>query len=263
MARYDTRKALHWSAFFVAWLFCAAPVLADVCAIPAGVRSASIKTVIDGDTLELSDGRRVRLIGIDTPEIGRRGEPSEPFAEAARDRLRDLAGHQVQLVEGVEAKDRYGRTLAHLFDAEGHNIEARLLREGLGFALAVPPNVALVDCHVAAEAQARRASLGVWQESPVVQASQLRTGGFSLVRGRIRDVRRAGRYLWFETDGELVLRIEPETFAGFDMGPPESLRGRTVVARGWVIDRRRQGSVKAGFKPFMLPVRHPMMLEVE
>lgn len=231
--------------------------------MPAGARSVDVRLVIDGDTLELADNRRVRLIGVDTPEIGRRGKPSEPFAEAARDRLQMLSGAQVRLIEGSEAKDRYGRTLAHLFDASGNNIEATLLREGLGFALAVPPNDAMIGCHLNAEQEARRAGRGLWGGRPITPASSVQQGGFQLISAEIRKVSAAGRYLWLDTDGPVVLRIDREQFANFGLGAPDALLGRSVVVRGWVIDRRSQGRLKAGFKPFMLPVRHPAMLELD
>lgn len=49
-----------------------------------------VRQVVDGDTLRLVDGRSVRLIGINTPEVGRKGRSSEPYAEAARRRLQAL-----------------------------------------------------------------------------------------------------------------------------------------------------------------------------
>ncbi len=263
MAGFDPRKALHWSAFFVAWLLSGQAAHADSCSMPPSAAHASVRHVIDGDTLELVDGRRVRLIGIDTPEIGRQGKPSEPFAEAARDRLRELAGGRVRLVEGLEPKDRHGRALAYLFDPDGRSLEAALLREGLGFALALPPNVSMAGCHASAERVAREARRGLWQSSPVVAATALQAGGFQLVRAQIRQVERAGRYFWLETDGLLVLRVDPQDLPALGVADVQGLRGRSVIARGWVIDRRREGGVKAGFKPFMLPVRHSLMLELQ
>lgn len=231
--------------------------------MPVDAFPVAARFVIDGDTLELADGRRVRLIGIDTPEIGRRGEPSEPFAEAARDRLQALVGRQLRLAEGRQPQDRYGRTLAHLFDDQGNNIEATLLREGLGFALAVPPNDAMIDCHRLAEREARTAGRGLWAESPIVAAAAVQQGGFQLILGEIRRVSRAGRHLWLEMDGPVVLRIDQADFDGFGLGAPEALRGRTLIARGWVIDRGSRSRLKAELKPFMLPVGHPAMLELD
>lgn len=266
-ARQVNKKALLWSAFFVAWLL--APALqAEPCA-PIGKGSeVSSRFVIDGDTLELTDGRRVRLLGIDTPEIGRRGEPSEPFAQAAKKRLQQLVGGRgLRMYLGEEPRDRYGRILAHLHTADGSNIEAQLLEEGLGFALVVPPNDAMADCHGLAERRARLEKLGVWSRSPITRASAVKEGGVTIVSGRVKSVSEGGGHLWLDLDGPITLRIgrdERKAFAGsLKEGAPRSWVGRQVEARGWVVDRQRKGKSPTGFKRFMLPIRHPFMLEID
>ena len=85
----------------------------------------TVDRVIDGDTLDLVNGARVRLYGIDTPE---RGEPC--YAEAT-DRLRQLAGATVRLESGPRATDSYGRRLAYAFTAEGFSIDVILIGDGL------------------------------------------------------------------------------------------------------------------------------------
>ncbi|MFN3581313.1 MAG: thermonuclease family protein [Pseudomonas sp.] len=257
------KKALLRGAFFVVWLL-APPLYADECQAPGKGEAVSSRFVIDGDTLELSDRRRVRLIGVDTPEIGRRGEPSQPFAQAAKKRLEQLVQEPgLRLYLGEQAQDRYGRTLGHLYAADGQNIEAQLLAEGLGFALAVPPNTALVDCHRAAERQARQSQLGLWGGSPVLSAGQVKEGGFAVVAGQVVAANEAGGYLWLELDGPLVLRIAEDERRLFPGGSPASWKGRQLEVRGWIIDRRGQRSLRPGHKPFMLPMRHPSMLEIK
>ena len=121
--------------------------------------------VYDGDTIKLQDGRRVRLIGINTPEIGRNGSPSGPLAEEARTTLRELldAGHGKLLLQyGTERHDRYGRLLAHAFLQNGENIAVSLLQQGLATTLVVPPNTWARDCYQDHEDQARRADRGLW-----------------------------------------------------------------------------------------------------
>lgn len=266
LARQVNRKALLWSAFFVAWLI-ALPLQADTC-IPGGRGSEVVsRFVIDGDTLQLVDGRRVRLLGIDTPEIGRRGEPSEPFAQAARKRLEALVSEPgLRLDVGEEPRDRYGRTLAHLFAADGRNIEAQLLEEGLGFALVVPPNDRMAACHGMAERRARSADRGVWSRSPVTPALAVKAGGFQLLRGQIESVSERGGHLWLDLDGPVTLRIGREELNVFQQAfgaTPRLWAGRTLEARGWVVDRQRKGQSPTAYKRFMLPVRHPFMLEFD
>ncbi len=257
------KKALLTGAFFIACLL-APPLHAEVCQAPGPGQAVTSHRVIDGDTLELSDQRRVRLIGVDTPEIGRAGEPSQPFAQAAKKRMQQLARQPgLRLHLGEQQQDRYGRTLAHLYGPGGQNIEAQLLSEGLGFALAIPPNTALIECHMAAERQARKARRGLWRDSPVQSAAGVNSGGFALVKGQVVSANEAGGYLWLELDGPLVLRIAQDERRLFAAGPPASWKGRQLQARGWVIDRRGHRSLKPGHKPFMLPLRHPSMLEIQ
>ena len=244
MAMSGSRKALLWGAFFIVWLL-APPALADYCSLPGVGQPVISRHVIDGDTLDLADGRRVRLIGINAPEIGRRGSVSEPYAQAARKELLRLAeGAKLRLLVGDQATDKYGRTLAHLFDEQGANIEARLLRQGLGFTVAVAPNLRLLDCHLRNEQLARNQRAGVWRENPVRQAAQVSSGGFHLVRGRVDKIERAGEYMWVDLDGPLVLRLPRRSdVAGW--------QGREIEVRGWVVDRR---SARSGRKRYMLPI---------
>ena len=264
MALSNRKKASHWGAFFVACLL-ALPVFAqshdDPCVMPAGAEAVQTQRVTDGDTLRLRDGRRVRLIGINSPELGRNGKPSEPYAQAARRALQALAEDAtLYLVTGSEATDRYGRTLGYLFDEQGRNLEAQLLARGMGYAVAIPPNVAMVACHAAAEQVARNAHLGLWQEQPVVATSDLRSGGFHLVRGKVSAVNRAGNTLWVDLEGPLTLRFVAADSEAFGSLPDRSWIGAELELRGWIIDRQNWGGMRPGFRRFMLNVRHPLQI---
>ncbi|MEJ6655822.1 MAG: thermonuclease family protein [Pseudomonas sp.] len=258
MALSVSQKAPHWGAFFVAWML-AGLALADNCSQPGAGDPVVSRYVIDGDTLELVDGRRVRLIGINAPEIGRRGKPSEPYAQKARVELERLAGESgLRLVVGVEPKDRYGRTLGHLFDARGTNIEGRLLRSGMGFAIGIAPNLALLDCHMHLESLARGGRLGVWSQASVMRAADIQAGGFQVIKGRVVTVERAGRYVWVGMDGPVTLRLNDVGSERF--GDIDSWSGRQLEVRGWVVDRQ---SRRRNHKRFMLPLLEPRMVNVE
>ncbi|MFA5679111.1 MAG: thermonuclease family protein [Pseudomonas sp.] len=242
MALSGSRKALLWGAFFIVWLV-ARPVFSASCSMPGVGKLVVSKQVIDGDTLDLVDGRRVRLVGINAPEIGRNGRPSEPYAQAARKALASLVkGGELRLLVGEEPRDRYGRTLGHLFDGSGANLEANLLREGLGFAVALPPNLRLLDCHLQQEQQARQQRLGVWKANPARRASQVDSGGFHLLRGRIETISRTGRHIWIDLDGSVALRLPRGLIAADELS---AWKGRKIEARGWVVDR---GRVRRGQK---------------
>jgi endonuclease YncB( thermonuclease family) len=257
------KKASLVGAFFV-FGFYLGPAQA-FCPVPGQLPSHKVQRVVDGDTLRLADGRNVRLIGLNTPEMGRQGRSAEPLAEAARQRLQALVAAnegRVSLQQGPEAKDHYGRTLAHAYDSRGRNLEALLLAEGLGYLVAVAPNLALVECQQTAERSARQARLGLWRQSPVQVAAQLKEGGFALIQGRVERVERNAGGVWLEMDDSLVLHVAAKNLNYFDQRQLRGLVGQRVEARGWVIDRSRRGGVKPGQARWMLPLTHNAMLEV-
>ncbi|HWK39842.1 MAG TPA: thermonuclease family protein [Hyphomicrobium sp.] len=115
--------------------------------------------VIDGDTLEIA-GERVRLEGIDAPEIaqtcGRNPSGTWKCGAAAADRLAELVrGHTVTCEN--RGYDKYGRVLGICF-VDGHDMNAEMVREGLAWAF-----VRYSQTYVREEAQARAARVGIWQ----------------------------------------------------------------------------------------------------
>ncbi|RKS21443.1 MULTISPECIES: thermonuclease family protein [Pseudomonas] len=257
------KKASLVGAFFVSaiWLSAAQAF----CPAPGALTSVAVQRVVDGDTLRLVDGRSVRMIGLNTPELGKKGRSDEPFAVAARKRLEALVAAsdgRVGLLPGKESQDHYGRTLAHVYSADGNNLEAQMLAEGLGFLVAVPPNVDLVDCQQAAERSARQAGLGVWRQSPVLKADQISASGFAVLSGRVSKVQRNRGGVWIELQDSVVLRVAPNVLARFDAASLERLKGKQIEARGWVLDRSRRGGLKDGQARWMLPLTDPAMLEV-
>lgn len=131
----------------------------------AGGRMAVVAVVVDGDTIEVDDGERVRLIGIDTPETKDPRRPVGCFGAEASARTAALLppGTAVRLVADVEPTDRYGRTLAYVVRAEDDLFVNRaLVAEGYALVATYPPNVAHVEELVAAQAEARTAGRGLW-----------------------------------------------------------------------------------------------------
>lgn len=125
--------------------------------------------VVDGDTLYVTrpDGveEKVRLIGIDTPELGHDGEPDECYAQEAtellRQRMRTGGGW---LTFDLDCADDYGRTLAYLFvgsDAEDF-LNRWIVWEGYARAFPVEPDTTFADAIQADEDDARRAGRGAW-----------------------------------------------------------------------------------------------------
>ncbi len=257
------KKASLVGAFFVSAIYLS-PVAA-FCSAPEGLPIVAVQRVVDGDTLRLADGRSVRLIGINAPEVAHNRRPAEPFAEQAKRRLQALVSEnsgRVAVQVGQQAKDRYGRTLAHVYNAHGQNIEAQLLAEGLGLQVAIAPNVALLACQQLAERQARSARLGVWQQSLMLTAEQLSASGFALIHGKVVKVEQNRGEIWLQMDGPLVVHVAEKALPTFELKTLRSLQGRRVEVRGWVIDRARRGNQQSGQARWMLPLTHPGMLEV-
>jgi micrococcal nuclease len=117
-----------------------------------------VERIADGDTFTCRDGRRVRLIGIDTPELAQ-GEPGR----RARGALARLAppGASVRLERDVAPRDRYGRELAHVWNGSRLVNEA-LVVEGYAVLYTVPPNVKYADRLERAQKKARAAGAGLW-----------------------------------------------------------------------------------------------------
>lgn len=136
---------------------------ANPCPLPVDGK-ATVKRIIDGDTLVIGDGRHIRIIGIDTPERGRNGKPGEPYSRIASDYLQRLipVGSDIGLAYDNERLDKYGRTLAHVLRANGEPVAVALLQNGYARTLVIPPNTRQASCYATIEANAQKAKVGIW-----------------------------------------------------------------------------------------------------
>ena len=141
-------------------------------AAPGATAAASIRRVVDGDTVVVDVGghaEKVRLLGIDTPESVKPGTPVQCFAKAASARTAALLprGTPVRLERDVEGRDRYGRLLAYVYrQQDGLFVNLELARSGYARQLTIPPNVAHVEQLGDAVRAARAASRGLWGACP-------------------------------------------------------------------------------------------------
>lgn len=129
-----------------------------------GADRVFVERVVDGDTLVIAGGDRVRLIGVDTPETHHPTKPAQPFGQEAYEFTRRMVeGKRVELqFDSGESVDRYGRTLAYVY-VEGQFLNEILLRQGLARALTNYPFSSEMKARFrAAEAQAKAAHRGVW-----------------------------------------------------------------------------------------------------
>ncbi|MEQ1760859.1 MAG: thermonuclease family protein, partial [Vicinamibacterales bacterium] len=134
-----------------------------------------MRRVLDGDTIDVGHAGRVRLLGIDAPELGIGFDTPAPFAAEARDRLASLlSGRYVRLETDGPVTDRYGRRLAYVFRDDGLFANAEMLRRGLALVSARRQMRRLSELR-AAERSARVARLGIWGRWPGLPSE--RAGG--------------------------------------------------------------------------------------
>jgi len=136
-----------------------------------------VKRVIDGDTLQLESGERVRLIGIDTPEIH---ESNKLYRDAQRTKqdaatiqkmgmqafafTRSLVENKrVSLEFDAERHDKYKRLLAYVYLKDGTFVNAKIIEEGYASIMTIPPNVKHADLFLKLYRQARENRRGLWK----------------------------------------------------------------------------------------------------
>jgi micrococcal nuclease len=219
---------------------------------------AQVTYVFDGDTVKLSDGRRVRFIGINTPEIGHHDVITQPYAEAARKSLQESlerSGEKLYLQYGRERHDHYGRLLAHAYLSNGESVAVLLLSTGHATTLVVPPNTAAADCYQQIENEARTSRRGLWQ-LPAYQAQDADslpddTRGFRIVQGLVTSVHRSRNQVQLTLEGTLVARISKRDLANFEPDYLEKLVNHTVELRGWIKPEKSGLGIR---------IRHPSAL---
>lgn len=241
-------------------------------------QSALVHKVIDGDTLELEGGERVRMVGINAPETAKFSKPGDPLGHEAWMRLQALAppGKPLFFRRDRTSRDHYGRQLLHPFDPEGRNITTQLLSEGMGFHVVIPPNGWQADCYRSVEEGAAREGKGVWGISyykPVESTALDRLhGGYIRVIGRITGVTLTRASAWVELDGHVSLKVAKKDLKNIDgdvwqqiikAAQQDSLENLPIIeVRGWMSDRREWGGeirrqiADGTRKPFQFNIYH-------
>jgi micrococcal nuclease len=143
-------------------LLLAAMVL--VVAAAAAPQVPVVERVVDGDTVIVTQVGAVRLIGVDTPETVHPNTPVDAFGKESKRFLEQLVLRQpVRLEFDFQRTDRYGRTLAYLFLADGRFVNAEIVKQGYGHAYTKYPFRYLEDFR-RYEREAREAGRGLWAE---------------------------------------------------------------------------------------------------
>ena len=221
------------------------------CKATGELEKAKIKRIVDGDTLHLVDGRKVRFVGINTPELDHKDGNHDDYAVEATDFLRSLLDEFVYIQTSKSQSDRYGRYLYYLFDENRQSLAGQLLAEGLGYRIAYPPNLAYQTCFQQAEDFARQSDKGLWKRHSLQWQPK---GGFTLSRVTVTSVTKNRGGWWLETNSDLVVNLPPNAM---DYWPAQKifyLEGKEIEVRGWQHQRQNRNS---DFKSWVLSVRHP------
>ncbi|MDH5324449.1 MAG: thermonuclease family protein [Gammaproteobacteria bacterium] len=227
------------------------------CHFSGETATETVIQVLDGDTVRLQGGASVRLIGVNSPELGHDGQPDQELAREAKEFLQDLLQlpQLVQLLSGQKSRDHYGRRLAHMALLDGSNVQQLLLQAGLAFHISSPPNLTFNDCYVRAQRLARQAGLGVWA-LPVYGAIEAQTlaaeqAGFMRVVGRVGRITRTQNSLWLPMSKEFSLRIQSRDLVYFNDAELKKMIGSRWEVSGWV---RHVGSQS------VMLLRHPSVI---
>ena len=266
-------RSIWLGAFFLflASVFSSFVSAEEQCPPPRNAISATVAYVDDGDTVRLTNGDRVRLAGIDAPELAhpayadRAARPSEPFGDASRQALMALLAtshNRLRVQYGAEPEDRYGRKLAYLYRPDGKSIQADLVTRGLAMAVYMPPNLALADCLTSIEKTARDHHAGIWSNSEYDPGISTAEGipddvqGAAIVRGKVVSVHRSRKNIWINLEGRVALQISARAWDQFQGIDFDRWKGRELRARGWLVH------TKSRYEDWRMPIESPRSIEL-
>lgn len=212
--------------------------------------------VYDGDTITLENGEKIRLLGINTPEVGG-FKPLEAGGLDARDWLREkILGKSIRVELDAEPRDKYKRLLANLFDETGLHLNLELVSQGLATTDIYPPSLKYASALMQAERQAEQQHRGLWaledhQAKPAEDYLDYPREGWHRFKGVAESLAEGHGWSGFVLRGGLEVHIPEQNLQYFL--PLESYLGKQLEVRGW-FSRRGDGN--------FITVRHPSALLV-
>ncbi len=216
-----------------------------------------VKKVFDGDTILLSNGQKIRLLGINTPEVAGPNKQAEAGGEEAKAWLKKtLEQKKVRLEGDVEKQDKYRRSLAYVFTEDKQHINLELVRQGWAAVNIYPPNLKYVDTLLEAQLAAEKAGLGIWADPAYAPRafqtlSEANYKGWKRITGRIASLKKTRKYSYLKFSEQVTLRIENQSSALFPA--LQDYVGKNVEARGWVHKSKDS---------FSIQLQHPGELKV-
>jgi len=219
----------------------------------------TVRYVVDGDTLWLKDGRKVRMLGINAPETAHNSQLAEPFASKSLRALKQFlkSSQTISLRFERVRKDRYQRLLAHVFTESGMNVQAFLIQRGLAAQITIPPNTWHAECYAKLEKTAISKRLNMWSHPRFMpwEVSDIKPSihGFYRISGVINAVSNSRSSIWLQLTDQFSLRIMRKDLPYFQQIDMNDLKNKRVIAKGWLFPYK---------KKLNMLVRHPRSLEV-
>ncbi len=211
-------------------------------------QNVSVKEVVDGDTVVLSNGKSARYIGIDTPETHKKTRAGwvdvhEPYGhEAARFNEELVLGKAARLEFDIQREDKYKRLLVYCFVKAGDKevlAQVEILRQGLAYLYTFPPNVKYVDTLVAALKEAKENRRGIWSQDLTIASEDAGqyTGQRKIVVGTIQKTRSSKNLVRMTMDGLVLIIFKNDLEAMFlkkGIDPSEFYKGKKVRVFGLI-----------------------------
>lgn len=214
----------------------------------ADYRNILVKKVIDGDTVILANGSRLRYIGIDAPETWvREGEEfvyrPEPLGPEATEFNRALVeGKFVKVEFDVEPRDRYGRLLGYCF-VDGILVNEKLIKKGYATLYTFFPNTKYFQLLLEAQDYARKQKKGLWQGSRVIswQEAKENIGKAQTVKGKVMNTYQSENVVVLNFNSKyrrgfqvVIFKTSLEFFRKKNINPVDFYRGKTVKVAGLI-----------------------------
>jgi len=225
-----------------------------------------VSNVIDGDTIELSNGEKLRYIGIDTPETYDTDGSvwtynPKPYAEEARDFNRKLVeGHEIRLEFDIRKRDKYNRLLAYVY-VEDKMINLEMVRQGYAMIYTFPPNVRYIEEFLEAQRFARENKKGLWRdlEEKAIPSSKAKEniGLIKMVETSVIDTYLSDKVLILNCENNFKIAIFKNNLIYFpkmiSRSPNTYFKYKTIKVYG--IIKKYKGSPE-------IIVNHPSQLEI-
>ncbi len=255
------QKALYKGAFFVPVrnIF---PLLAISLLLLTGCEAKTnyqkVKWIYDGDTLLLKDGRKIRLIGINAPEVAHHGRKGQRYGREATEKLRELlknANNKVRLEHDKQMRDRYKRELAYVFLPDGTDISEWMLQQGWATLMVFPPNTRYINHYRKAERSAQLKKRHIWRQKThkIKKTHQLKRTyhGYVRLQSTIESIKITKNNIILQLDQKIFIKLAKQNLKYFNRYDPKKLLHQEIIISGLLQKYRGKRIIR---------LRHPVQL---